>query len=103
MPIAGRTISAPASDIGSVPGRTALSRSTPQVAKNTPSTPPMRLSSRLSLRICAIRWPRRAPNAMRTPISLRRPVTGASSRLATFTQASSIRMPTAPRSKSNAG
>ena len=53
--MAGRTISAPASAIGRVAGRTALSRSTPQTAKKTPSAPPIRLSSRLSLRICAIR------------------------------------------------
>ena len=102
-PIAGRTISAPASDIGSVPGRIALRRATPQTAKKTPSAPPIRLSSRLSLRICAIRRPRRAPSATRIPISLRRPVTRASNRLATFTQASSRRSPTAPKSSSNAG
>ena len=63
----------------------------------------MRLSSRLSLRICATRRPRRAPNAARIAISLRRPVTRASNRLATFTHASSRRSPTAPRSNSSAG
>ncbi len=102
-PMAGRTISVPASAIGSVLGRTALRRSTPQTAKHTPSAPPARLSSRLSLRICAIRRPRRAPNAARIPISLLRPVTRASNRLATFTHASSSSSPTAPRSNSNAG
>ncbi len=75
----------------------------PNLPDRLRKAPPTKLSSRLSLRICPISRPRPAPSAARIAISLRRPVTRASNRLATLTQASKSSSPTAPSNSKSAG
>ena len=62
-----------------------------------PAIPPRRLSTRLSVSNCPTRRQRPAPRAARTASSLRRVAPLASSRLATFAQAISRTIATAPK------
>ena len=72
----------------------ARSASLAQDANITPSAPPSRASSRLSVSICRINRVRPAPSANRTAISLWRVVARASRRLAMLAQAMSRTSPT---------
>ena len=65
-----------------------------QRATSRPAAPPIRANKTLSVSSCLTIFPRPAPIASRTAISLRRATPRASSVLATFVQAISKTTPT---------
>ena len=72
---------------GRLAGLSASSRSTPHIARTTPSAPPSTASSTLSTTSWRTSRQRRAPSAARITISRCRAAARASSRLAKFVQA----------------
>ena len=76
-------------------------RAAGHMPSTTPIPPPISASITLSVIICRISRERRAPNAVRMAISRSRAVARTSTRLATFTQASSSTMRPAPERARN--
>ena len=88
---------------GMLAGPIAISARVAQNATTSPATPPARPSTTLSARNCCTSRQRPAPSAARTATSRVRPLARASSRLATFTQATRRTSVTAPSRISSAG
>ncbi len=88
---------------GICPCPSATIASTPHAANTAPSTAPPMASTKLSVTHCCTSRQRLAPSAARTANSFSCAVARASIMFTTLAQAISSSMPTAPRSKSNAG
>ena len=86
---------------GNDAGLSASRASMPQPANSTPSPPPMRERTRLSVSSCRTSRQRLAPSAVRMAISFWRAAARASSRLATLAQVMIRTKPTAPSSTSS--
>src|SRR5215472_9820900 len=81
---------------GKSPGQKVRNGLSPTLANMTPSSPPARPRSALSVRLCRTKRPRLAPSATRMANSRSRETARASIKLATFAHAISSTRPTAP-------
>ena len=90
------------SSIRGMLGRKAFSESIPQIAMSNPAKPPSAPSKILSTSNCLMMCQRPAPSAARMLISRLRESERASSRFATFTQATSRTQPAIAHNMNNA-